>query len=244
MIVWSHLSALGGLNVTALLAFAIAVWLGAARCWRLALAWCLLFCCALLVAGASQMAFLGWGIGIQAYDFTGFSGHATRAAAVFPVALFLLLDRRGRRTAGARDVEDGQPGGRPERRQGSRVRAAVGAGVLLAIGVAVARVKVGAHSSSEALTGCLLGLLTAGLFVARARAARDHSPQPLLLGLLAATILLPRADPINSHQWLTAATLKLSGRDRVYLRRDWQPAQGPYVPPCTPDRVRFDYLCT
>lgn len=240
MVVWSHLSALGGLNVTALLAFAIAVWLGAARCWRLALAWCVLFCGAMLVAGTSQMAFLGWGIGIQAFDFTGFSGHATRAAAVFPVALFLLLDRRGWRTAGGHDAQPGAP----ERRQGKRVRAAICAGVLLAAGVAMARVKVGAHSPSEALTGCLLGLLTAGLFVARARAARDHSPQPLLLGLLAATILLPRADPINSHQWLTAATLKLSGRDRVYLRRDWQPAHGPYVPPCAASRVRFDYLCT
>jgi hypothetical protein len=105
-------------------------------------------------------------------------------------------------------------------------------------------VQVGAHSASEALAGCGLGLGAAALFLARARAARDCSPQPLLLGLLAATILLPRADPLNAHQWLTAAALKLSGRDRVYLRNDWQPARGPYVPPCAPARVRFDYLCT
>ena len=71
----------------------------------------------------------------------------------------------------------------------------------------------------------------------RSRAARDFSPKPLLLGLLAATFLLPRADPSNSHQWLTAAALKLSGHDRVYLRDDWQPALGPYVPPCAPERV-------
>jgi len=241
MLSWSQLSALGGLDVTTLLAFAIAVWLGAAHCWRLALAWCLLFGAALLVAGVTQMAFLGWGIGVQAWDFTGFSGHATRAAAVFPVALFLLLGRRGQRKA------DMQPAGSPERRQGGRLRAAVGvavcAGCLLAAGVAVARVKVGAHSPSEAVAGCLLGLLTAGLFMARARAARDHSPKPLLLGLLAATILLPRADPIDGHQWLTAAAIKLAGHDRVYLRRDWQPAPWPYVPPCDATRVRFDYLC-
>ena len=80
--------------------------------------------------------------------------------------------------------------------------------------------------------------------IARARAAQDCSPQPLLLGLLAATMLLPRADPAYAHQWLTAAALTLSGRDRVYLRDDWQPAQGPYVPPCAPDRVRFAVLCT
>jgi len=221
MLWWSNLSALGGLNVTALLALAVAAWLVAARCWRLALAWCLLFGAAVAVSAASQMAFIGWGVGLRALEFTGFSGHATRAAAVFPVALFLLLEREGGRLR----------------------RIAVALGVVLGIVVALARVKTGAHSASEALAGCLLGLLAAALFIHRARRARDCSPRPLLLGLLAATFLLPMADPINTHQWLTAAALKLSGRDRVYLRDDWQPALGPYVPPCVPSRVRFDYLC-
>jgi membrane-associated phospholipid phosphatase len=242
MLLWSHLSALGGLNVTALLALAIAAWLVGAHCWRLALAWCLLFGGAMALAVASQMAFIGWGIGSQALDFTGFSGHATRAGAVFPVAFFLLFERRGRRRGNRR--ADRPADGRTERRREGWLRAAVLAGALLAVGVAAARVEVGAHSPSEAIAGCLLGLAAAGLFVARSRAARDFSPQPLLIGLLAATFLLPRADPANSHQWLTAAALKLSGRDRVYLRTDWQPALGPYVPPCAPERVRFDYLCT
>lgn len=219
---WFHLSALGGLNVTGLLGLAVAGWLAAARGWRLALAWCLAFGGAMLVAVFSQMAFIGWGIGIRALSFTGFSGHAARAAAVFPVALFLLVERQPRRVR----------------------MIAVAAGGLLAVAVALARIRVGAHSPSEALSGCMLGLGAAALFLARARAAQDCSPQPLLLGLLAATILLPRADPAYSHQWLTAAALKLSGRDRVYLRNDWQPAQGPYVPPCAPSRVRFDVLCT
>jgi membrane-associated phospholipid phosphatase len=220
MIWWSHLSALGGLNVTALLALAIAAWLAAARCWRLALAWCLLFGAALALAAASQMAFLGWGIGIRALDFTGFSGHAARAAAVFPVALFLLLEPRSRAAA-----------------------LGIVLGILVGAAVALARVEVGAHSPSEALAGLLLGLLAAGLFVAHARVPRPRSPQPLLLGLLAAIVLLPRADPQGAHQWLTAAALKLSGSDRVWLRRAWEPAQGPYVPPCAPQRVRYDYLC-
>jgi len=245
MVWWSHLSALGGLNVTALLALAIAAWLVGARCWRLALAWCLLFGAALLLAAASQMAFLGWGIGVRALKFTGFSGHATRAAAVFPVALYLLLERQGLRREDRR--HDTRPDGQ-DRREGRWLRAGVLltvlAGVLLAVVVAVARVKVGAHSPSEAAAGCLLGLACAGLFIARTRVAGDRSPQPLLLGLLTATFLLPRADPVNSHQWLTAAALKLSGSDRVWLRDGWQPAQGPYVPPCAPSKLRFDVLCT
>lgn len=222
MLWWSHLSALGGLNVTALLAVGVTAWLVGARCWRLALVWCAVFGGAMLIAAVSQMAFIGWGIGIRSLSFTGFSGHAARAAAVFPVALFLLVER-----------------GAPRLRRG-----AVAAGGLLAVAVALARVQVEAHSASEALSGCVLGLGAAALFLARARAAQECSPQPLLLGLLAATILLPRADPAYSHQWLTAAALKLSGRDRVYLRNDWQPAQGPYVPPCAPDRLRFAVLCT
>jgi membrane-associated phospholipid phosphatase len=242
MVWWSHLSALGGLNVTALLALAIAAWLVGAHCWRLALAWCLLFGGAILIAAISQMAFIGWGVGVQSLDFTGFSGHAARAGAVFPVAFFLLFERRGRRRGG-RWADRLADNGMDRRREGW-LRAGVLAGGLLAVGVAIARVEVGAHSPSEALSGCLLGMAAAGLFVTRSRAARDFSPQPLLLGLLAATFLLPRADPANSHQWLTAAALKLSGRDRVYLRTDWQPALGPYVPPCAPERVRFDYLCT
>jgi membrane-associated phospholipid phosphatase len=242
MIMWHHLSALGGLNVTVLLALAIAAWLVGARCWRLALAWCLLFGTAMAVAAASQVAFMGWGIGVQSLSFTGFSGHAARAAAAFPVALFLLLDRQGRRReqrAGA-----GRPGGLVERRKEGRQRTAVLAGVILAAGVAAARVKVQAHTPSEAIAGCLLGLGAAGLFIVRCRAARDWSPRPLLLGLLAATVLLPRADPIDSHQWLTAAALKLSGHDRVWLREGWQPARNVYVPPCAPYRVRFAVLCT
>jgi membrane-associated phospholipid phosphatase len=242
MVLWSHLSALGGLNVTALLALAIAAWLVGAHCWRLALAWCLLFGGAVLIAVASQMAFIGWGIGIQSLDFTGFSGHAMRAGAVFPVAFFLLFERRGRRRGGPWSTMPAF--GRTERRREGWLRAGLLAGVVLAVGVAIARVEVGAHSPSEAAAGCLLGLAASGLFVLRSRSARDFSPRPLLLGLLAATFLLPRADPSNSHQWLTAAALKLSGRDRVYLREDWQPALGPYVPPCAPERVRFDYLCT
>jgi len=241
MIWWYHLSALGGLNVTALLAIAIAAWLVGARCWRLALAWCLLFGAAILIAAASQVAFLGWGIGVRDLEFTGFSGHATRAAAVFPVALFLLLERRGFRR------EDRRTRSRPgdqDRRAGGWLRAAVLAGAVLAVAVAAARVKVGAHSASEAAAGCLLGLACAGLFIARTRSAGDSKPQPLLLGLLAATLLLPRADPINSHQWLTAAALKLSGSDRVWLRTGWQPARNPYVPPCAPEKRRFDVLCT
>jgi membrane-associated phospholipid phosphatase len=222
MVWWSHISALGGLNVTLLVALAIAAWLVAARCWRLSLAWCLLFAGAMLVAVATQVAFIGWGIGVRSLDFTGFSGHAARAAAVYPVALFLLLERR---PAGLRS-------------------AAVAAGVLLAAAVALARVKVGAHSGSEAVLGFGLGFGVALLFFRRAYANRRGAPKPLLISLVLAMLLLPKAEPESAHQWLTALALTLSGQDHPYQREDWRPAPSAYVPPCPPEKVHFGRICT
>jgi membrane-associated phospholipid phosphatase len=219
---WSFLSSLGGLNVTGPLALCIAAWLAGAGSWRPAMTWCLLFGTALALAAASQVAFIGWGVGVESLGFTGFSGHAIRAAAVFPVAIFLLFGRAG----------------------GRMQLGMVVAGALLAAAVAVARVKVGAHTPSEAVAGCLLGLVAATVFISRARTFRDSSIRPLLLGILAAAVVLPAIGAVHSHQLLTATALKLSGHDRVYVRRDWRPASQAYVPPCPSERVRFDYVCT
>jgi membrane-associated phospholipid phosphatase len=219
---WAHISALGGLNLTAIVALAIAAWLVGARCWRLSLAWCLVFGTAMLVVSASQMAFIGWGIGVRSLNFTGFSGHSARAAAVYPVAVFLLLERRPPwlRLLG------------------------VAGGALLALAVAVARVKVGAHSVSEAATGFGVGLATALLFIARAYTNRRGAPKPLLIALALAMLLLPRTDPDLGHQWLTGLALALAGHDRPYERYSWRPAPFAYVPPCPSMKVHFGYLCT
>jgi membrane-associated phospholipid phosphatase len=219
---WSFLSSLGGLNYTGPLALCIAAWLAGAGSWRPALTWCVLFGAALALAAGSQVAFIGWGVGVESLGFTGFSGHAIRAAAVFPVALFLLFGRAG----------------------GRMQRGMMFAGALLATGVAVARVKVGAHTPSEAVTGCVLGLVAATLFIGQVRTFRDNSTWPLLVGILAAALILPAIGAVHSHQLLIATALKLSGHDRVYLRQDWRPASQAYVPPCASERVRFDYVCT
>lgn len=220
---WQHLTDLGSLNVTAPIAVAIAAWLGAAHCVRLAANWTAIFLAAMALVVASKLAFLGWGIGIQSLDVAGFSGHAARAAAVFPVALGLLLHRQSSRL----------------RNQG------VLAGALVGVAVAVSRVVVGAHSVAEAASGCLLGLAAALLFIDRARAANRFRPGPILVAItLSLMLLLPKIDPRVSQQWLVAAALTLSGSDRVYQRPAWQPAPTAYIPPCAPEKVRFSWLCT
>src|SRR4051794_7334239 len=90
---WTDLTRFGDVTITTLLATAIAAWLFAEDEKRLALWWTLLYGGAMGVVIATKMAFIGWGIGIRALDFAGFSGHAMRAAAVMPVLCYLILQR-------------------------------------------------------------------------------------------------------------------------------------------------------
>jgi membrane-associated phospholipid phosphatase len=220
---WQLITVLGGVGLTAPLAIAITLWLAAAHCRRLALLWCVLFGAMILLVMASKLAFLGWGIGIETLGLTGLSGHAARAAAIYPVAAFLLLFGRG---AGWQN-------------------AGVALGMLAALAVAVSRVRLGAHPPSEAAAGCALGLGAALLFVARARAARAFRPIPRIVGLSMVILLFqPLLEPVRSEQWMTALALRLSGNDRPYLRATWQLAPRAYVPPCASERVRWGTLCT
>ena len=227
MTIWEHITVFGGLPFTGLLALAIACSLLVASHdpWRVSACWCGLFLAVLGLAAASQVAFLGWGVGVEAVSFAGFSGHASRAAAVFPVALFVLLMRYGRR---ARAL-------------------AVMAGCALALLVAVSRVQIGAHSVSEAGAGFLLGAVIALLFIGLAQSSgRNLMAIPLFILCLATAVTTGQAETGTSsmtHQWLVGIALNLSGRDRPYSRTDWKLAPAPYVPPCAIASIRLRYLC-
>lgn len=219
---WFYISALGGLGVTAPVCIGIAAWLACAHCMRRALAWLLLFGAAMLAVVASKIAFIGWGIGSTSLDFAGFSGHAARAGVVFPVAAWLLC-----RSAGP-----------PWR------RAAVALGALLAMLVAIARVKLHTHSASEAVSGLLLGLATAAAFIRLARGPAGVNPRPWMAGAALGLLMLhPPAAHVSSQQLLTGVALNLAGSDRPYSRADWKPARYSYHPPCPSTQRRFDYIC-
>jgi hypothetical protein len=132
---WSELLHLGDLSLTVPAAGAIAVWLLAARAWRVALRWCLVFGLALALVAATKIAFLGWATGLPALEFKAVSGHAASFTTVFPTLVFLLL--------------------RPCR---TRVRL-LGAAATLALGglVAAALVHAGEHTAAEAIAGWLIG---------------------------------------------------------------------------------------
>ena len=149
----------------------------------------------MVVAGIttiSKVAFLGFGYGIAALDFTGFSGHSMFAWSILPVIAAIVAGRFG-----------------------------VAIGVVLALLITYSRVNLGAHSWSEAIAGMALGAAAAGWtladYLAHPGAVRAPWWLPLLL-VMWLTLLPMRAPPSHTHSMVVAISLKLSGRTRPYTR--------------------------
>jgi membrane-associated phospholipid phosphatase len=220
---WQPISHLGALAFTGPLALFIVLHLLAGGRARLALAWCALLGAGLALVVATKIAFLGWGIGWRAGDFAGMSGHAARAAAVFPVALFLLFqgERAGARTAG------------------------VVLGMLVAALVALARVQVHAHPPSEAALGFAAGIGVAALFIARAERAAPVPLRPaLVLVCVAVLAASPRREPVDAEKWIALAAMHLSGHDRTFQRWSWQLARHPWQVHCPPGETARGLVCS
>jgi membrane-associated phospholipid phosphatase len=197
---WHALSVAGSLAVTGPIGVAIGIWLLAGKSWRLSWMWALFFGIGMTLVVVTKMAFVGWGIGVASVEFAGFSGHAMRAAAVYPVAAFLAFRSSSR---------------------GIRY-AATAAAVVFAILIAVSRVPVMAHSVSESVTGCILGLAVAAAFIRFASTERHWAMSRMLVVLCLPIVLVaPRVEPVPAEQWITEAALYLSGRDQPYTRAMW-----------------------
>jgi len=179
----------------------IAAWLGLpqatrASAWR----WLLLLGIGCSVILVSKLAFLGWGIGIAAINFTGFSGHTALSASVWPVAGWLVASR-----------------------QDHRLRVTAGAlGLMFAAVIGLSRIVLDAHSKSEVAAGFLLGAAVSGLFLWW----QHRSPHPRLSWLLVAAslatpALLQRPGTAAPTQGaLEVIAMRLAGTDRVYTRAD------------------------
>ncbi|WP_439672238.1 Phosphatidic acid phosphatase type 2/haloperoxidase domain-containing protein [Cupriavidus necator] len=182
--------------------------------------WLLAFVPAALLVLASKLAFLGWGIGSEMLDFTGFSGHAMMAASILPVMFFLAVPGRWRRWAWA----------------------AAAAGVCLAGLVGISRLALHAHSVSEVVGGLAVGLCVSLPFILRR--ATPHGPLAMVLATmaLAMALAMPVAGAVGiSHALIQQLAMFLSGRDRPFQRGEWAwlkhtypgagvPAQRPITP--------------
>ena len=201
MIWWHWLSVMGSLAVTGPIGVLIAVWLLAGKSWRLTAIWTLLFGAGMALVVVTKIAFMGWGIGVESVEFAGISGHAMRAGAVFPVAACLAFRSSS-----------------PLARQ-----LATAFGGLLAVLIAISRVYVEAHSVSEAVSGCVLGLGLAALFIWHAGNEHHMALSRVLVALCLPVLLVaPRVEPIPAELWIARTAMYLSGRDYPYTRAMWR----------------------
>lgn len=176
---------------------------------RVARRWASWFGAAVGLVLATKLAFLGWGIGIRAIDFTGISGHTTLAASVLPMFGWWMT----------RDRADA-----------SR-RIAILIGWALAVAVAVSRVVLSTHSAAEVVAGCLLGSLVAAMVIPHERRATVSGPfrWAVLAGLLVFGTVPGPADSDEAHGLVVRMALQLSGRSAPYQRDRWRdgaPATG------------------
>lgn len=186
---------LGDIAMTAPAAAAISTWMLAARAWRLALRWGLLFAFGIALVAASKIAFLGWGAGVPALQFRAISGHATGVMAVYPVLFYLLLQRC------------------PPALRALGTVLGIGLGVL----VAALLVLLCEHSAAESLAGCALG---AGVSLGGIRLAAQLRATRAWPGLACAALMFTGAawlmGFVPAGWWLIKAARLLSGNSAVH----------------------------
>jgi hypothetical protein len=198
---WSIITRFGESGVLLPLTLALImtlVW--EARPSRPALAWTLPIAASLLVAAASKIAFLGFALGIRSLDFTGFSGHATVAAAVYPMLAYMLTMRA------------------PALVRATALALAFG----LALLVMVSRFELGAHSPSEVVSGFVLGACASTLALRmRLEPTRGTFAAGALLLAMLVWAATPRAPGLfHSHDIITRIALTLSGRSTPFTREE------------------------
>ena len=195
---WHLLSGLGNLAVTTSLMLIIAVWLLTTHVWKTALIWCALYGTAMIIVLITKIAFIGWGIGIESLDFTGISGHATRASVVLPVLFYLAMQTIGRPSFGAL------------------------IGIVISGLVAVSRVMVGAHSISEAAAGyvfgCCIGLLFSGFL---RNAVLPKSRWWLTSCLVVLLFISPMDKSIDTDPLVNRLALIISNHKIPVTRKIW-----------------------
>lgn len=186
---WNSILHVGDIELTVALAAAIGAWLAAARAWRMALWWGLLFTVGIGLVSVNKVAFLAWGLTCHMLNFKAISGHASGVTAVFPVLFYLLLNQRGAHAQ----------------------MAGVGAGLSLGALMALLLVAGHAHSAAEALAGWITG---AAISLGTIRLGGTRQPLrarpyclPCSMLVFAAAVGFMHALPHNSLMHRTAALI-------------------------------------
>ena len=172
----------------------------------LASGWLVSLMFAALLTTASKVAFIGWGIGLPDIDFTGISGHAMIAMAVYPLLFATLASQLA-----------------PMQQQFS-----VLTGFVLALLVGQSRLEINVHSVSEVVAGFMVGgavSLTMLIKNSLPRAPASLLVMVSLSGFLGLCLL--KTPQVNPHSWVTQLSLMLSGAITPHTRESVKKLQFP-----------------
>lgn len=200
MLSWAGLTDFGDSAAMLPAAGLIAAWLAASRAWRQAALWCSGFAVLSLVVALSKLAFLGWGIGSEALDFTGISGHTALAVSVFSVGAAVSLGDRHHTL-----------------RWGGAVL-----GALIGMAIGLSRLALHVHSVSEVVAGAALGGALSAICLYGSAHARTARLYPAMLGgMLLLTLATIHGERAPTQDFLTRMALNLSGRSVPHSRAEW-----------------------
>jgi len=217
---WGYLTRLGEAQVLLpALAVVMLWWCTRPGTRQVAATWLACVAAATALTTATKLAFIGWGVGSAALDFTGISGHSMFAAAVLPLLLASATATGGERSRWT----------------------ALGLAYALAGGVAVSRVLVQAHSVSEALAGFATGALASALALRLARPPAQRPPLGLLAGVAACcAVLMAGTPPAPTHALVTRMALALSGHRQPCTRAMLLQRRSTQAPRWLPHEVSRD----
>ncbi|WP_208951460.1 phosphatase PAP2 family protein [Rahnella sp. ChDrAdgB13] len=145
-----------------------------------------------LAVSISKLLFLAWGIGSSTFNFTGFSGHTTMSATLWPVMFWLISQRF-----------------HPDRR-----RLMIAVGYFIAIMVGISRVALHAHSVSEVISGLILGSLCSGIFLYTQRSRDMHyfTFTPLVILLILPLSLMSFGKKASTQQFIEHIATQITGK--------------------------------
>jgi hypothetical protein len=188
MAYWDTFLHLGDISLTLAAAAGITAWLLAARAWRVAFWWSVLFVACIGLVGASKIAYIAWGNALPALDFKAASGHAAGITAIAPLLFYLPIRHRG---AAAR-------------------AAATAGGLALGVLMGVLLVASDEHSAAEALAGWTLGATVSlgGIWLAGELPLQRHAHGLLCLAVVFLTAAwMMRSFPFGYLMYRTARFL-------------------------------------
>ncbi|MDR3429415.1 phosphatase PAP2 family protein [Silvimonas sp.] len=216
---WQVLTNFGDSALLLPVAVVLIGWMLYEQAWRCASIWVALFVPAMVLVVATKLAFLGWGIGIERLDFTGFSGHTTLSMAIYPALAVWIVQRMHPR---------------------HHLRAYV-LGWLFALVIGVSRLTLNKHSLSEVVAGVALG--TAVSLTWTWLSALDSRPSHhfvLAVGILAMLIGGLHGERAPTQGFIARWAISMSHRPVPYNRYTAWPGSHPHhFSPSNPAYDRF-----